>query len=432
MKRFLTALTIASSLVFVAMPAMAAPKILSKKRLTIPAVSNVVVQKYFGNLVWKYRIPAADPTTTSVPGEIKNPPLLTDIMQEKTCGSVEYRLWSVGVDRAAVSKKLKKEVQMEYQAEQSPHLLQATQKGRSWYAPWHGIAFQTDCFGERLRLMTLTSNFYTIDLADVKSGKLKPPVILSAEARLSEPVILEGVYQYPGKISRSIYGDEAGGDSTIFVLEKDGGVTKHHPTRFRDYNTPSVQELKPSFLNVSGTLSILEGTFYRLPDGYGVTEFYGFQPSGYQPLDPLCTEGVACYGNEAPDYRIRNGEARYSMVAPFQPTEFTRRTTVGADYQTGIVLYQNAPFSVRNLFSGTSRQGTIATLVHGAAPQTLPKVEPPPGSISLGGSSLALALSLEKINGGSVVWETADRLLIRYYITPYNGATQYWEAVIQK
>lgn len=429
MKRLLTALTVVLTMT-TAMPALAAPRIISKKRLAIPALSRTIVQKYFSNITWKYRFPiTGNPATNTGYGTIKNPPMISQVTLEKMCGTVEYRLWHVEADASAISKQLNKKVSVDQAFEEAPYILQATQRGRSYYAPWTGVPHRMNCFGERLRLMSITSDFSSIDLADVKSGKLKPAVSLSLEAQYHEPVVLEGIYQYPGIITRSVFG-EVTGNSTIYVLEKDGRVTEHHPTWFRDYGTLSINDLKPSFLNVSGTLGIVEGTFYRLPDGYGVTEYYGFET--YQPLDPICTEGVVCSDNEAPDYRIRNGEAQYSLVTPFKPTDYPRGNEIRVDHQTGIVFRQNAAFNARSLFSTELQQGAVNSLIHGAPPQTVPPVEPAPGTISLGRGPITLALDPEKMNGGSVVWETGDRALLRYYMTPYKGTVQYWETVIQK
>lgn len=369
---FVRCTTVASVAVCVAafaLPTMAAPRIIEKRKLPMPQLPSSIIRRVTTSTEWPK------------PASKAQSPILID---ERDCSGTTYRLWVISnratIDAATIH---------------DGYVYQATRRGvskwrieqetsRPGMGPFHhslvacadgGIAIARANIGyeepipSHPKLGTIKSRSET-KILPYDHFDSRIPWAMGRD-RLGGWYAFDGVLQEYGTLE-SHFEDGAltlQGDSRIFLIER-GQVIAHRPPWYKN------------LLEIGLTPNQrLRAYYYKMSDGYGVSEeIFDF--------DTITTT--------LRHYRIRNGEAKYSEV-PELPTpaiEFIWRLG------NGVELYIPPE----------------KLLLHGLPPicrSTTP--------------------NCEQIDAyGWVTKEDATKKYIRYLITKDDKPTEYWEAIIQK
>ncbi len=299
MKRLLTALTIASSIVFVAMPALAAtePLILSKRQVPVPTFPVSILKQY--------RAENARP----------------HIIEERVCEMVTYRKWKITEqlsyweigDRGRTTKWLPGDSKELAGCAGRSAILAGSQTPRFETYSYYEIA-PPESFSRKNRPTVMSTYGYT-----------------SLNNNVTEA---DGIAQRPGFYSRSNARQAA--DTRPTVLRSNGVIQMYSPPHYKDLSTVDVP---------SGAELIVK--FYRLKDGYGIEETL---TSSYRGPTFQC--GVNC--DPTPEqlrwyaegytryFRIRDGEKAYSEVLNLPIVEYTPfNWSAFYVFQDGVYTYSN-------------------------------------------------------------------------------------------
>ncbi|MFO0765157.1 MAG: hypothetical protein U0487_03910 [Patescibacteria group bacterium] len=359
--------------------ALAAPGVVYKKQLSVPTVPSTIISK-LSAMDWDYTTTAS---TTNGMATFKNVVLEKPVIQgEQDCNGIMYRVWRISVNVDATKK-----TQPSIRYDQSPyyggsfgtryayeartpntvkwHIDQAPNGLYSFERPYPNYVTPFfGCKGSDIVTMNTATNprsglsintYKDISFANFTNdanwsannlslGVL--PFIASAPSR----EVTDGITQVPGVLIT--WNGTVRGNSQVTTVDSKNGLHVHTLPRYRD-------------LTAVATTEQLQSLFYRLHDGYGVIEM------NYKT-------GGTTY------YRIRNGEAQYSVV-----------DSLPLNKQSG--AYQN--------INGITAANI---LIHGL---------PASGYESR----------------SNIVWETDAQTYIRYTITNIStGKQQYWEATVNK
>lgn len=380
-----TTLAIIGSFV-VGSSALAAPGVVYKKQLSVPTVPATTLNK-IAAMGWQY------PTTASSTngfGTFKNVVLLKpQIISEKECGGVMYRMWAISMDRDATMK-----TQPLISTTQAPfynlrfgtrYVFEArTPSLVKWSVdPMYKGIYDLDhpnpqtlfsCDGKNIviayeihnpRNGDTTDVFRTVHYSSFETNTewsgvtniVKLKSVTDADGKFLKDV--DGILQYPGYLS--VTKDRIIGDSRP-ITASSKGLLYHTVPHYRDLTS-----LSPS--------TNIRANFYRMHDGYGVREV-SYNTETY--------EGSVSY------YRIKNGEASYTKV-----------DTLDTDNNISIRQDVDGIFFFKSPY-------TKVSLVHGL---------PATGYTSQ----------------SNIVWETSEQAYIRYTITNTSTSKQqYWEATVNK
>ncbi len=396
MKRLFSALAFISMAAF-AMPAVAAPYVVEKHQIPVPKVDPAIL-KSVSSLEFSYTYNDFDRNYFTKKG--KNLPVSAILASEIDCQNTTYRTWIVGLDTPALSRRVGYLVNA-YTA--SVTVLEARQAGKSkWkiFDPKSGYySAVVYCSSGNAVLINalrtpsagyagIKASFDTFDKADIWKNPAYPNM-----PAYSPELIVDGVKQFAGHLS--LYGTNSTpstkpfpyGDSRVVVL---GGPSEglHTLPWYRDLTNV---DLKPGeAINVN---------YYRLSDGYGVAEIYT------PPYD--CSVSPCKYGTPITTYyRIHDGESAYSIVPSLPTVTIINNETVGI-YKNGINVYASGGYGLWLSYS-------IDLNIHGLSDAVLKNY------------------SLNELNRGSVAWENAKQMVVRYFVASSLSHVQYWQAVVQK
>ncbi len=414
-KRFLTlSLAIIGSFV-VGSSALAAPSVAYKRRLDVPTVPTTVINQV-KNLSWRY---TTDKGTLNKPVfatftkvAVKTPVLIN----EKDCSDVIYRVWEISLDIGAMRKTHPNLVPYAsfYNAdfdgyfemtEPAKYVIEArTPTAVKWQIDpkadsTYSQGSVLSCKGKDL----VIGNGYVGEAAT--TGKLLPreirnipfasftnndvwkakPLALPQTRSYSQDTV-DGIFQFSGVLT--VYATDnsplISGDSRITTIEEDKGVHVHTVPHYRDFATGTLRDKE-----------IIDASFYRLKDGYAVVESSSYR-SG------------TTYERKTTYYRIRNGEARYSIVEslPFNPR-------IGFDtYDKGLEIGIESTW--RQTVGAKLDYKYERGLIHG---------------LNAGHNSPDSIYSVKT----TVLWETDGQVYMRYLITDkFTKKQQYWEATVNK
>jgi hypothetical protein len=378
--------------------ALAAPSVVYKKRLDVPAIPSTIISK-IAAMGWQH------PTTSSTPNGLatfKNvvmaKPAIADIQE---CGDIMYRMWEVSIDIKETQKTQPTItfIDKPYLSYGTRYVFEArTKTSVKWHIDemYRGI-YDNDhpapkqffgCKGKDVVVRYSPTTYHNmfavyeapgetvykaISLAHFSSDAAWKTTLPSLGKRLyirdyTKPIVIDGILQDPGQLyagrdDASIPG--VAGDSRIVSADKTHGTQVHHVPRYRD------------LLAIAPDERFLTATFYRTQDGYAVKE------------------EALMYGGDGPIYRtnyyrIRNGEAQYTKV-------------------------DSLPFTETNELIQNDRGLTLTKDMYA------PKI-------------LVHGLSADSHSArGSVIWETDAQAYVHYTITEImTGKQQYWEATVNK
>lgn len=404
-----TTLAIIGSFV-VGSSALAAPSVAFKKQLSVPTVPTTVINQVKA-LSWRYTTDKGTrykPVFATFTKVAVKPPVLVN---EKDCSDVIYRVWEINLDIGAMRKTHPNLVPyVDYEgyydtSEPAKYVMEArTPTAVKWQIdPKADSAYYPDsilsCKGKDLIIensyvgeAATTGKFLPYEIRNIPfasftnndAWKVKPFALPQARSYTRDTV--DGIFQFKGVLT--VHATEnsplINGDSRITTVEEGKGVHVHTVPRYRDFATATLREKE-----------IIDASFYRLKDGYAVVETSSYRNGN-------------TYKYETTYYRIRNGEAQYSIVQslPFNPNisfdtydkglvvaiESTWRQTAGArpDYK-----------AERGLIHGLNAGHNVPTAVY--------KVQT------------------------KILWETDSQIYIRYLVTDkHTKKQQYWEAIVNK
>ena len=368
-------LAISASLV-VGSSAMAAPGVAYKKRLDVPMVPASAI-KQVQNMPWV----AVDGQTTL---KFHHPAL----GEEKDCGNVIYRSWVVfrDVGDAGLSYRLIMEARTPTKTKWVvlPNEYTFTVGGFSTPLEDKLTDAETQLFSCHGQDLILKTNLQTHENNRTVLDTFLTPVRFANFDKHSEwtdrsrqlmlnrdrtnlarthyatfiPKTVDGIDQMPGILH--VENGAITGDSRPVTFDQKNAIHQHGLPYYRDLRN----------LPENTRLTIL---FFRTKDGYAVDEWQH------------ATDGQA---SKMTSYRIRNGEAQYSVVDSLPVTKSSRLTSIK---------------------DSLAYEGDQTIIVHGVPPE-------------LG----------YRING-SILWETDAQAYMRYIINDTSTRKQqYWEATVNK
>jgi hypothetical protein len=394
-KHILLALTVVSTMGF-AVPAVAAPGIVSKTELKIPAAPPQTILNRFYKLIY----PEKAATTIK--------PFAVNFQEEIPCGDTVYRLWTV-------EKNLK--VPFVYNPHQgTAHTIGAAyQAVRNGNVKWgttvantgSGIPSFLACNGRNVLLDDAFKG-----MLEVAFEKLETPAswnVLNASELRTELQQIDGIVQKPGKLyignscTNGICSNSVKyGSSRIFVMG-DNALQSFSPPHYRNLLDPSV-----SLGNFTG--GYLSASFYRMHDGFLVIESVARN---------VFDEGCECFTEsngqvKTSIYRIHDGETAYTKlvnsVYPFSEirTDLLPMVKTQAIDPHGLVVGNWQPHLG---VSAYSTHYTEKVLIHGF---TYTNENP------------------VIVSGLKFLWETPTMYAVRYQINSKTGGRHYWQAVVRK
>ncbi len=389
--------------------ALAAPGVAYKRRLDVPTVPATVINQV-KNLSWRYTTDKGTPTkphfATFTKAAVKTPLLIN----EKGCADVIYRVWGISVDLETMRKTHPNMVPPGYgYSNNSSELAKYVIEARTPTAVKWQIDPKTDsaytqstflgCQGKDLIIENRYAGETTYTGKNLSSEIRKIPYISFTNNNAwtaksmdltpfssSQRTTVDGILQAPGKlvVYTNADGTTITGDSRVTTFEEGKGIQIHSLPRYRDFNTAVMRDREA-----------LTATFYRMKDGYAVTESTTYY------------EGDV-YKYKTTYYRIRNGEAQYSLVESLPFGDKLYFTTYGKGLQLTVqsnVLQTSEAYDY----------GSYADImIHG---------------LNAGHNSPESIYSVKT----TVLWETDSQVYMRYLITDkFTKKQQYWEATVSK
>jgi len=413
MNKYLSSLSLAIiGTLTISSQALAAPGVVYKKRLSLPTVPTSIISQAEKSL---WRLPTEKSTKLGQPvfenfTNLKtNPPVF---IGEKDCSGVTYRAWSVTVDLETERKnhptllpysRYYKDADGIY--EQQKYLFEArTPEEVKWHIDTtKNVRYSTEPFFS-CRNKDVVLEYSVRDLESERpyyaprflktvnyNGFANSNSWNTGAAQIpnnynTESVIVDGIKQYPGQLTVGYTSYQTTGDSRVMSADVKNGFHLHTLPHYRDLTQITQSDTKVIYAN-----------FYRLSDGYGVVETtYDYTVDRAAPKITY--------------YRIRNGEARYSVV---DSLPFESRSVI-ITYDKGVTMFSGAK-TLESYYLGYPYFGkTDAYLIHGIA------------SGHLGPEAVYQVIP-------SILWETDAQVYTRYMITDrITGKQQYWEATVNK
>lgn len=387
MKRLISTLALATMAGF-ALPALAAPTLVEKHQIPLPKMDAGIL-KSVSTREFTYSYQDFDRNYFTKKG--KNLPVSAALIKDIDCQDTTYRLWTIGLDIPAASRRVGYLVS---QVSGQVYVAESSKAGKSKWKlleqkytyPWTDM---TCASGNSVLFAWLSSSgtytgskatYDTFSEASVWSTPRYPSLTFGYQE-----IMMDGVRQMPGSLT--VYGTQAPyGDSRVLVL--DGPSEGLH-------TLPWYRDLTAA--NLKSTESI-RATFYRLSDGYGVTEI--LTPVYYCTVSP-CTypSPITTY------YRIHDGESAYSIVPSLPKATLVNNARVSI-HRSSINVYAPASTGIYDAY-------TIDLDIHGLTKE-------------------ALNSRAYDYNRGNVAWENAKQMVVRYFVGTSASKLQYWQAVIQK
>ncbi|MCK9361223.1 hypothetical protein M0Q28_03250 [Patescibacteria group bacterium] len=393
-KHLFVVLALVSTMGF-AMPALAAPSIVSKTELKTPVVNKTILNRFY-KLIYPDK------------AAISSKPFSVSFQEELPCGDTTYRLW-------VVEKNLK--TPFVYAPRQgSAHnvgiVYQAVRNGVSKWATLvgntgSGIPTFLGCNGNHVIIADHMTGMVeaSIQILENPSSWSSVKNAESYQAlKQMDDIVQQPGFLYMGNdcIADVCSNKQPWGSSAVLVF-KDGKMQKMTPPHYRDLLDPSID-----LGNFSG--AYLNATFYRLSDGYLVIEVVG-----RNVLDSA--QGIFVESTVQPKinvYRIHDGEMNYSKIVSNATwteasEQLANQPTIRAQKLDahGLVIGKSNSFGPY----AYNEPVTEKALVHGYT-----STESNPVYVS----------------GVRIFNETATKYTVRYQISSKLGGPHYWQAVVQK
>lgn len=394
-KRLLLVLAVVSTMGF-AMPAMAAPVIVSKTQLAIPVAKASIVNRFYALLY-------PDKAASSIK------PFTVSFIEEMPCGDTTYRLW-------VVEKNLK--TPMVYMRQQGSYhsvglVYQSVRNGSSkWATATTGNYSIPTILGCNGRNVVIT--IYSEPGRGTYETSFEHFSTIGAWKKVTDSVFgleqVEGIIQQAGQLyiqnwcttdgctNRVLYGS-----SKTLVVNK-GSIQAYNPPHYRNLTDPSI------FLGSEGG-SFLKVSLYRVSDG-----FLAVETIGRNVYDDVC--GCYSQSNLNPEinvYRIHDGENAYTKIA------------IAAATPAELTLSAILPTMKIRIFDAHGLVLANQTESFGGYSSVAPYTD----KVLIHGYSYTLEHPVIQGNV-HILWETSQEFAVRYLINFSTGGPQYWQAIIQK